>query len=168
MSEEEQEAERLAPVLELMPGRLREELKITGVRGFCRCRRSVLDEETRVVTCRDCGKTLDAFDVLMEFARGERRWLNFEEEARHAAARLEQLKEEEKRTKARTVAASRKDANVAVEAERARTERARQDTIELAKDVAVLARRIEALQTRGARKDPRSAEQAEERHHGRS
>jgi hypothetical protein len=87
-------------------------------------------------------------------------------ETRKAQKHLEELKEEERKVKARTQSASRKEANVAVEAERARTERARLDTIEIAREVAVFARRIEALQTRGPRKDPRTPEEGS--NHGRS
>jgi hypothetical protein len=111
---------------------------------------------------------LDPFQVLLEYARKERHWqpLGSGHETTQGAEAPGTLKEEERKVKARTQSASRKEANVAVEAERARTERARLDTIEIAREVAVFARRIEALQTRGPRKDPRTPEEGS--NHGRS
>lgn len=156
----------IAPVLQLVPGTGGETNRVKGLGyGLCGHKRTQLDADKRAVTCRDCGKTLDPFDVLMEYARAERVWQQWDRDTDELRREVARLKEEERKVKARTQSASRKDAAVAVEAERARTERARQDTIELARDVAGLARRIEALQTRGARKDPRTPE---ERNHGRA
>lgn len=42
----------------------------------CRHDRVTVSEEKRVVSCRDCGTELDAFQVLWEMAIKERRWLD--------------------------------------------------------------------------------------------
>lgn len=140
----------IAPVLQLVPGPAQQnKLKGWGYET-CRHQRTELNTEDRTVKCRDCGKALDAFGVLLEYAHGERRWQQWQQEQRAAAARVAQLKEEEKKIKARTKAASRKDATEAVRAEQARTEKMRFDTIQAARDMAALARRIEQLNTRKA------------------
>jgi len=151
----------IAPVLQLVP-RPAEQTKLRGW-GYDKCRhqRTELDSETRAVACRDCGKALDAFDVLLEYARGERNWQHWQREQSAAAARVQQLKEEERKVKSRTQNAMRKDANAAVAAERARTERMRHDAIQAARDVAAAARRIERLMQRGPRVDPGTPEEEE-------
>lgn len=143
------DGEQLAPVVQLKPGPA-QQTKVKG-HGYAHCRHigSELDAETRTVTCRQCGKTLDPFDVLLEYARGERRWQQWEQEQRAAAARVTQLKEEERKVKARTKNASRKDSAEAVRLEQVRTERMRHDVIQAARDVAALAKRIEKLNQRG-------------------
>lgn len=140
--------ERIAPVLQFVPGPPRQ-IKVKG-HGYAFCRHvgTEVDAETRTVTCRQCGKTLDAFDVLLEYARKERTWQNWRDQQRAAAARVEQLKAEEKRVKARTKSASRKDSEQAVRDEQVRTEKMRFEVIQAARDVAALARRIEALNSR--------------------
>jgi hypothetical protein len=42
----------------------------------CRHVRTTVDEEKRVVSCRDCEAQLDPFQVLWEMANKERRWLD--------------------------------------------------------------------------------------------
>jgi len=42
----------------------------------CRHHYLVVDEEKRAVRCRDCGVSLDPFQVLWEMANKERRWLD--------------------------------------------------------------------------------------------
>jgi hypothetical protein len=135
----------IAPVLQLVPGG--HTTKVQGY-SFCRHGRTLLEAEQRVVTCRDCGKTLDAFDVLLEYAQGERRWQSREAECRDAAKRLEELKSEERKVKARTKNASRKEAAAAVAAEQVRTERERLVIAELARDAGALCRRIDGLTRR--------------------
>ena len=119
-----------------------------GYRRFCHHHRTVLDEQRRAVACRDCATALDAFDVLLEYAHGERRWVSRLGEVREAEQRLAALKEEERKVKARTKAASRKDSNAAVAAERARGERERGEIIQAARDIAAGCRRIERITQR--------------------
>lgn len=145
-------AEIISPVLGVVPPAPPEAQNETvGYRRFCRHHRTVLDEQRRTVACRDCAQALDAFEVLRELALGERRWVSREKEAREAAERVARLKEEERKTKARTKAASRKDAQTAVAAERARTERERFEITQAARDIAALCKRIERLTDRRRR-----------------
>ncbi len=129
-----------APVIHLDPGK-QSEIRREG--PYCRHRQYVLDEGRRSLECGSCGAPLDPYEVLLDYAQSERRWVHFETEARRAEARLDELKAEERKVKARTKSASRKEAAAAVAAERLRTERERMEISELARDVAGLARRIE-------------------------
>lgn len=106
-----------------------------------------LDEEERTVQCH-CGATLDAFTLLLAYANRERDWRYYDLEVRDAQKRLAELKTEERKVKARTKAASRKDADAAVAAERARSEQERFQIIQAARDIAASCRRIERLTTR--------------------
>ncbi|MEY4548965.1 MAG: hypothetical protein RL685_5160 [Pseudomonadota bacterium] len=137
----------VAPVLELVRGAkaLQTRLK-DGVR--CRHDQTEVDGEDRSVSCRSCGATLDAFDVLLQYARRERNWHYWDQETRELEAKVQALKEEERKVKARTKSASRKDAATAVAAERERTERERFEIITAARDVVELGRRIERLTQR--------------------
>ena len=133
---------RIAPVLQLVP--CGQTTKGQGY-SFCSHDRSLVDVEERVVTCRDCGKTLDAFDRLLEYARGDREWQSREAECRDAAKRLAELKAEERRVKSRTASASRKDATAAVAHEQQATFVRRQAIAAKAKDIAELTRQIVRL-----------------------
>lgn len=115
----------------------------------CRHMSTVVDEVSRTVACHTCGAPLDAITVLLEYARGERLWRGWETEMRRTQDKLAELEAEERKVKARTKAASRKDADVAVEAERARTEKMRTDITEQARDIARMCQRIEHLARRG-------------------
>ena len=139
----------ISPVLGVVPPASPEPQNDTvGYSRYCRHLRTVLDEKRRTVACRDCAKALDAFDVLLQYAHGERHWVSRENEAREAAERVAKLKDEERRIKARTKAASRKDAATAVAAERARSEGERFEIIQAARDIAEASRRIERITTR--------------------
>lgn len=81
--------------------------------------------------------------VLLEYAKRERRWRHWDGESTKALTRIAELKAEEKKIKARTKSASRKDSNQAVRDEQARTEKMRFDLIQDARDLAALAARIE-------------------------
>jgi len=118
--------------------------------GFCRHYQVSLDGKQRTVSCSDCGKALDAFDVLLGYARGERRWQTWDTLVREAQERVHQLKVEERKAKARLRNASRKDADAAVAAERVKTERMRIAIIESARDIKEACRRIERLAQRRA------------------
>lgn len=44
--------------------------------GSCRHDQTIVDEANRAVTCSKCGALLDAFTVLYEMAKKQRRWLD--------------------------------------------------------------------------------------------
>lgn len=106
-----------------------------------------LDEEERTVQCH-CGATLDAFTLLLAYANRERDWRYYDLEVREAQKRLAELQREERKVKARTKSASRKDANAAVAAERERTEHERIQIIVAAREIAQLGARVERLARR--------------------
>jgi len=85
----------------------------------------IVDETSRTVTCKRCKTLLDPIDVLLQVASEHARWVQLGEEQRLLAQQVGQLKEEEKRVRARTKSHSRKDADEAVAAERARHEEQR-------------------------------------------
>jgi hypothetical protein len=123
-------------------------------RLHCRHHSYKLDTEDRTVNCGACGAGLDAFDTLLEYANKERRWHHWDKEQRETQARLNELKEEEKRVKARTRAASRKDAATAV-AEEKRKEGLRKKAIaDLAREMKKTCERIERLTQGGQVHDP--------------
>jgi hypothetical protein len=136
----------ISPVLGLLePEAPTRQTKITSDRSACRHRQIRLDGDQRTVTCTGCGKALDAFDVLLDYGRGERSWRTWDSLISAAAQNLERLKTEERKTKARLQHASRKDALAAVDEERVRTERMRLEITERARDIGQLCRRIEQL-----------------------
>lgn len=104
-----------------------------------------LDARRRVVCCGGCGAALDAFEVLLEYARKERTWRHWEGECIRKRAELGVLQQDERRAKARLKHASRKDAAAAVAEERTRSERERMQIIEAARDIIERARRVERL-----------------------
>lgn len=114
----------------------------------CRHTGTVVDEVARTVGCATCGAPLDPIQLLLEYARHERHWRHWEAEVGRCQTKLEELKAEERKVKARTKSASRKDSDEAVRAERERTFTARHDTIQLARDVGAISRRIEQLMSR--------------------
>lgn len=87
-------------------------------RPDCSHRRYVVCRESREVECESCGATLDAFDVLMEYATHERIWQGWEKRTREAADRVKALEAEEAKVRARVRALNGKDAKAAVEKER--------------------------------------------------
>ena len=89
-------------------------------RQRCRHHAYEIDALARLVRCQSCGAELDAFKVLNEYATGERTFRDYRRMTRLQSSRLEDLRAEEKRVKARTRNASRKDAGDAVAAERKR------------------------------------------------
>lgn len=135
----------IAPVLQMVP---RAQTTVKGSPRFCRHRQTVVDESDRTVACGSCGKALDAFQVLLEYARRERHWQCWDQEVGNKTRELAELKDEERKVKARTKNAARKDAGEAVAAERARTEKTRHEVIMAARDVTALGKRIEQMMTR--------------------
>lgn len=116
-------------------------------RPLTRCRHHSykLDSKRRGVRCGSCGADLDPFEVLLEYAHKERTWRQWDAETIRKRAELATLIEEERRTKARVKHASRKDATAAVAEERVRSERARMQIAELARDIIGRAKRIDRI-----------------------
>jgi hypothetical protein len=67
----------------------------------CRHAQVLVCTEQRRVECGTCGAVLDPFDVVHGFASKERHFRQWEKEALDEAAKVERLKKEEKRIKAR-------------------------------------------------------------------
>lgn len=103
--------------------------------GFCQHWQMEIDEGKRTLTCKTCGALLDPFDVHLQYARRERSWRYWDGQRKEAEQRVEELKAEEKRIKARMANASRKDANAAVMAERERWREKRQRLAWKAKEI---------------------------------
>lgn len=114
----------------------------------CRHHSYKLDREQRTASCGACGAGLDLFQILLDYAHGERLWRHWDSERRRKADELAELKAEERKTKARLKNASRKEADAAVAAERVRTERERTEISDAARDITQLCRRIERLAQR--------------------
>lgn len=87
---------------------------------YCRHEGYVIDPSERTVECARCAAKLEPFTVLLEYAERERRWRHWSTEEGAVRKRVHELKEEEKRVKLRTRQHDRKDAEVAVRAERRR------------------------------------------------
>ena len=122
----------------------------------CQHEQTIVDEVVRSVECGTCGAPLDAFQVLLEYARKERHWRHWQAEVSRCHNELAKLKEEERKVKARTKSHARKDALEAVRLEQLHTERMRLDIVQIARDVGAAAKRIEQLAHRGPRKDPKA------------
>lgn len=86
--------------------------------NFCMHRGYDLDASTRTVTCRECGRKIDAFDALQSVSRDDRWHEMRREERKKEAQRVAFLKGEERRVKDRLKNANRKDADAAVAEER--------------------------------------------------
>lgn len=83
----------------------------------------LVDKVARTVSCANCERQLDPIDVLLEVARRHEDWTRLARESRTMRADLAAMQSEEKRVKARTKSAARKDAAAAAAAERAKLER---------------------------------------------
>ena len=110
--------------------------------GRCWQHEARVDGIGRRVWCGKCNAELDPFDVLSKIAHASASRQYRADETRKAGARLEELKAEEKRVKARLKNSMRKDADAAVEAERARSLEARrrclwkaQEALRLVEDI---------------------------------
>lgn len=84
-------------------------------KAWCRHERVMLHEQTRTVQCRNCKEAVDPFDILLQQANGERYVESQKARLREMHDKLAELHAEEKRVKARTRNASRKDAKKAVD-----------------------------------------------------
>jgi hypothetical protein len=150
--------DHIAPVVQLVPGRAPQNKVAGHGYAFCRHPRTLIDADTREVSCRDCTKTLDAVDVLLEYAHRERTWHHWDQDTRLAQKRLAELQAEERKVKARTKSAARKDADVAVAAERKRTETMRYEIWRSVRDIQASCARIERLVRRPGEHSPEHAQ----------
>ena len=108
----------------------------------CFHRRYEVDDESRTIACRLCGKVVDAFSVLLEYANEGSRWEHARKRRRELSASVEALLKEEKLIKARLKSASRKDAKKAVADERAKLKEQQRRTAANAREIVLLAQRI--------------------------
>lgn len=113
---------------------------------YCIHRNYQLKVASRTVVCADCKALLDPFQLLLEMARKQRNWRDWDKEARTQRAALTELHAEETKVKARLRNAKRKDADAAVEEERRRTMEHRRIVKRTADEIGALAKRIAKLQ----------------------
>lgn len=111
LKDQRAENQRLREENDRLRGRIRELDQTVTVekitphsKGTCHFHLHVqVDEETPVVECVDCGTKLDAWQVLLEFARGERHFRMWEAERKKQHAELTEdvakLKAEKSRLK---------------------------------------------------------------------
>ncbi len=141
-------ADIISPVLGVVDHTPADATELAETAGRCRHAKIRVAREDRTVSCGQCGKKLDPFDLLLQYAKGERRWQHFAKLVREAETKLTEIKDEERKTKARLKNASRKEASTAVAAEQTRTERMRIEITETARDIVEKCRRIEQLARR--------------------
>lgn len=108
----------------------------------CRHVRMLIDEENRSISCEVCEKPLDPFQICLDYARRERNWRHYETEEHKTRKKISELEAEEKKLKARIRNAKRKDADLAVEAERKRHSEQHYRTHANARSIVELAERI--------------------------
>lgn len=89
-------------------------------KGFCWPHAPSVDKVSRLVTCKRCKSQLDPVDVLLQVADHYDDYVRLGKETSTMRTQLVELRAEEKRIKARMQSHSRKDADVAVSAERER------------------------------------------------
>lgn len=87
---------------------------IEAKRSACRHQHSIIDRKVRTLRCKDCGADLDPFDRIAGIAEGNTRLYRqivdrdrLERQLKNLRTDLEQLKAEEKRSKARAAAAKK-------------------------------------------------------------
>lgn len=97
MTEEPKHGEVITPVFG-EPGLLPKE---RSYENRCRHRRLSIDQEHRLVECKECGAEVDPFDVLWDYAVNERQLYNVEKRRKELYEELNRLKREERNTKAR-------------------------------------------------------------------
>lgn len=85
----------------------------TVEKPWCAHRAVQVDEEKREVTCRSCGRVLDAFNVLLEYATNERNLVSrrkmLGEKLQRLHDEVERLKRDEKNIRARLARLSAKE-----------------------------------------------------------
>ena len=103
-----------------------------------------VDKRARSVSCQTCKAELDPFQVLYEYALAERSYRYWSDDEERVRRRLNNMLADEKRAKARLRNVSRKDADVAVAAEREmwerRTRKAAYKAREIARTAAAIAK----------------------------
>lgn len=109
----------------------------------CNHKQYVVDLGLRTVRCSACAADLDAFSILAALTRQDGYLARREQEARKLGARVSFLKSEERKTKERLKNVTRKDADAAVAAERAKWEKRLRRIVHNAREVARLAGKIE-------------------------
>jgi hypothetical protein len=119
-------------------------------KGFCWPHSPIIDKVSRLTTCKRCESQLDPVDVLLEVADRHQEYVRMLEETKIMRRSLEQLREEEKKTKARMKSHSRKDAEAAVQAERERMEEQLRRALGHAQEIQRAGRLIEQV-IRGTR-----------------
>jgi hypothetical protein len=76
---------------------------------YCHHRSVVVDDNARIVTCRVCGATLDPIAVLLMYAREGDALRRMLKEKKKLEKQLIELKDEEKRAKARKRSRERRE-----------------------------------------------------------
>jgi len=76
--------------------------------GDCRHTRVIVDPKLRRVTCRDCDEVLDPIEVIIQTANKERQYQYRREAVLELTRKIDELKKEEKRVKARLTRAKKK------------------------------------------------------------
>lgn len=86
-------------------------IKRHDLQQWCRsgCKMVLVDKHTRDITCRECGRKLDAFEWVVKMATEEsylyQRIVSLREQEKQESERLAELLEQEKKVKARIRAA---------------------------------------------------------------
>jgi hypothetical protein len=76
----------------------------------CKHKSVEVGSKKRIVVCNACGEYLDAFEILLQYAYDERRFSYHRGELDSIHKKVDELKAEEKRVKARLRRATKKDA----------------------------------------------------------
>ena len=123
----------------------------------------LIDRKDRKVQCRHCSATVDPFEYIMSYAEKERRFRDWDSEARRVRDGLSKLREEESDLKRRVQALKRTEARGSVAAERARIEARFRGAAEKALEIGKLARQIERALANGGLEVDASADVLDER-----
>lgn len=121
------------------------ETRIADHGGFCWHSSILVHERTRSVTCATCNADLDPFDRLLEYARKERNYHHYGQREKALHDRIAKLEEEERKIKARTRNAIRKDADAAVKEALEKRAEAVRSVLWKAREITRLGEQIERL-----------------------
>lgn len=102
----------------------------------------MLHPATRTVTCKSCDATIEAFDVLMNYAEKQRSWRDLAGETRVVAKQIDDARKELKRVQDATKRANLKDKNTAIANERRLSLERMKRVFKDADEIATLASRI--------------------------
>lgn len=117
----------------------------TGSARRCWPHAPLIDNQSRLVTCKRCNRQLDPVDVLLQVADRYDDYLRISTETSTMRKQLEELRAEEKRIKARMAAHSRKDAVAAVAEERERWQKRLYEIATRTAEVSRACKRIDQL-----------------------